>query len=483
MKLVRLIPLLMSLAGAPLLAVPPPPVSDGGHLAGAGESIEKADAVFQVERGPVVGVRRPCVILVQFPDRAFAAGRDLPFFRNLFFSPEPAALSMRRFYQENSYAKLDVDGQVIPQVFTADHELAFYGRDTSPGAEGHCNDLARELLKKAHASGHSFAGFDGNGDGTIDALIIVHAGPGEENTQNINDIWSHASTGIQENHDGVHIPGFLIVSEMSPVGTLAHEYGHYLGLPDLYDRTPSFRPDSHGVGVWCLMSHGNWAGPDAGNGSMDGTVPNHLSAWCKVKLGWIEPRVITGSEVSVAIRPSRPSPTVLKLSRQGGRSREYFLLEYRWKEKLDRPYLPRFDEYVRTRGMVIWHIDEGQTNNDNSRRYMVAIVQPDGRRDLEKARNHGDAGDVYPGWVDREQTQPLNVRAFNAASNPSSALHDGTDSLVRVTRIQDPGPESILVDVSTTGDSRPLRQAGIFDLLAAPEITLTSQGVIRDALR
>ena len=36
---------------------------------------------------------------------------------------------MRRFYQENSYGKLDVDGQVVPQVFMADNELAYYGRD------------------------------------------------------------------------------------------------------------------------------------------------------------------------------------------------------------------------------------------------------------------------------------------------------------------------------------------------------------------
>src|SRR5437867_4989814 len=35
--------------------------------------------------------------------------------------------------------------------------------------------------------------------------------------------------------DGVQVDGYTMVSESSPVGVVAHEFGHDLGLPDLYD--------------------------------------------------------------------------------------------------------------------------------------------------------------------------------------------------------------------------------------------------------
>jgi len=47
------------------------------------------------------------------------------------------------------------------------------------------------------------------------------------------------------------------------VGVMAHEFGHALGLPDLYDRScHGPEDDSAGVGNWCLMGTGalGWEG-------------------------------------------------------------------------------------------------------------------------------------------------------------------------------------------------------------------------------
>ena len=64
------------------------------------------------------------------------------------------------------------------------------------------------------------------------------------------------------------------------IGVFCHEFGHVLGLPDLYDTDNS----SEGLGQWCLMASGSWGG----NGSSPQT-PTHMSAWCKQKLGWVTP--------------------------------------------------------------------------------------------------------------------------------------------------------------------------------------------------
>ena len=63
---------------------------------------------------------------------------------------------------------------------------------------------------------------------------------------------------------------------------IAHEYGHALGLPDLYDRD---RTPSEGLGTWCLM-----AGGSNNNG---GATPAFMSAWCRWQLGWVMPERVS----------------------------------------------------------------------------------------------------------------------------------------------------------------------------------------------
>src|SRR2546426_4775425 len=70
-----------------------------------------------------------------------------------------------------------------------------------------------------------------------------------------------------------------MVSEDSPLGVSVHEFGHDLGLPDLYDTDYS----SDGAGIWDVMSEGAW------NGAPRGSSPAMFSAWSKIRLGWFTP--------------------------------------------------------------------------------------------------------------------------------------------------------------------------------------------------
>src|SRR5687767_7895356 len=66
------------------------------------------------------------------------------------------------------------------------------------------------------------------------------------------------------------------------VGVFAHEFGHDLGLPDLYNTGGG--PDN-GVAFWSLMSAGSWASDSA---NAIGDKPVHMGAWEKLALGWLD---------------------------------------------------------------------------------------------------------------------------------------------------------------------------------------------------
>ena len=137
--------------------------------------------------------------------------------------------------------------------------------------------MAREAAVQADAV-VDFKPYDNDGNGFVDAFIVVHAGRGAEETLDANDIWSHKWVfgGGALNADGTKVFGYLTVPEDSKIGVCAHELGHLLfGWPDLYDTDES----SAGLGNWCLMAGGSWNG--------DGDIPAHPSAWCKANQDWV----------------------------------------------------------------------------------------------------------------------------------------------------------------------------------------------------
>ena len=107
-------------------------------------------------------------------------------------------------------------------------------------------------------------------------------------------------------NDGLVSLPVSIVSEFESRGTYAHEFGHCLDLPDLYDYNDLLRIGicQNFVGQWDLMGVG------AHNSLMFGLFgasPAHLSSFCKIGLGWIEPSqikyVYPGETIVVTIEP------------------------------------------------------------------------------------------------------------------------------------------------------------------------------------
>jgi hypothetical protein len=111
-------------------------------------------------------------------------------------------------------------------------------------------------------------------------------------------------------------------------GTLAHEVGHLLGLPDLHDQRLADRglQSASAFGPWCLMSRSKRR-PD-------------LCAWSKLQLGWILP-----AEVAVVRRGEERTVLLDALSAPRGHclvvkavvaENRYYLVENRQLDALDR---------------------------------------------------------------------------------------------------------------------------------------------------
>ena len=96
--------------------------------------------------------------------------------------------------------------------------------------------------------------------------------------------------GVQIGKSAFWLNKYTIQPENGGVGVFAHEYGHDLGLPDLYDYT-----GENSTGFWTIMSSGSWLSQ---NDYDIGSQPNHFGVWEKFQLGWLDYEVAFAGDKS-----------------------------------------------------------------------------------------------------------------------------------------------------------------------------------------
>jgi immune inhibitor A len=332
---------------------------------------------------------------------------------DLFFSTGKIAKgSVREYFTDVSNAKIKITGQVVGP-YRLPRTLAAYagGGSGTDNPVPNARTMARDAAMLANAD-VDFAPYDNDGNGFVDAFIVVHAGPGAEETGDGDHIWSHkwVLSGGAFAADGARIYAYLTVPENCRIGVCAHELGHLLfGWPDLYDVDET----SEGLGDFCLMAGGSW--------NDGGDLPAHPSAWCKVNQGWVT--VVTPKKNrSFQIRDVKTGKRVYRLWKDGAAGDEHFLVENRQRKG--------YDAGLPGAGLLIYHIDEAIDENDNENHPKVKLMEADGRNHLHDGSNRGDAGDPFPGTSG-------NV-AFTALSLPSSKSYGGRDTCVTVTGIGAP---------------------------------------------
>ncbi len=296
------------------------------------------------------------VILIQYPDNRANLIRDIParydsmFFSRNVYHGQYRAGSLNDFWHENSFDSCNVIGSIAGNTwFMCGNNYSKYYDGNYMLSTG--STLARDAIAKADST-VDFKVFDQNNDGRIDATFIVHAGPGGEDTGNRNHCWSHAIPSFSYlTNDGVRISGVTNVPELNLVtpqldttlcciAVMCHEFGHLVGLPDLYDGSRN----TWGVGYWGLMGYGAW-----GAGGNTPWSPSHLEAFSKIRAGFVSPILITRDTMNLKIVDVETHPIIYKVWRNGRNTDTCFYLENRQKKGFDTP-LP-------WHGLLIWHID------------------------------------------------------------------------------------------------------------------------------
>ncbi|MCI0641393.1 MAG: M6 family metalloprotease domain-containing protein [Gemmataceae bacterium] len=233
--------------------------------------------------------------------------------------------SMNDYYQEQSFGNLRVTGKAFDWVTV--------GKKRNEYSQGTRTANKSALLVEAVDKLLERDGKDALKD--FDGIFFLYAG-GRVQTNRGGLYWPHRASF---RHLGKSWPYFICPEggeRMGNISVICHEFGHMLGLPDLYARPEN--PGSEGVGVWCAMSN------QVGNGR-----PQHFSAWSKEQLGWIKPIVIDPTvKQKIILAPIEDSAKecIKVLVRPDGS--EYLLLENRRKKG--------FDTELPGEGLLIWRV-------------------------------------------------------------------------------------------------------------------------------
>ena len=378
------------------------------------------------------------------------------------FDPDRAG-SFTHFYRTMSFQQHQVTGEVAPKRYASLSRAPTYlaaERDSL----GRFGQFSREILQQADRD-IDFARFDNDGpdgiansgddDGIVDAVFIVTASVPANFL--LRDATGAATLGFEEDFisDDVSIDGSRIRiaanqgtiqqgrTYTETVGVIAHEYGHLLGLPDLYNTTflslqdPDPQQDSAGIGRWGLMGWG-------ATGWNENDGPNPLCAWSRMQLGWASVQELKAAQQDITLADIGLSGAILKIPLS---AQEFYLVENRRK---DSTY---YDRNMPAEGLLIWHIDRRRAKESF---FVVVSLEcadgkwqdagfPQGRvRDPVQGENNldfwahdqtytqahsgnqGDATDIFDG---------KRFTEFSAATNPSS-VGNGTEQSIAVEDIR-----------------------------------------------
>ncbi len=366
----------------------------------------------------------------------------------LFTGPWPTG-TMKEYYEEVSYGLFSVTGHV-EDWFTLDHDDDYYeGFNNGLDVDGNVYEAMVDILDDRDP-GLDFGLWDNDGpdgvpnsgddDGYVDFIMFVTPDPSGACGDNDN-IWSHtwflsgwgthyetddaaAAAGVANiriDHYFMSAGIDCTLPRQRGIGTHCHEFGHALGLPDLYDTDGG----SEGIGDWGLMGNGN-------NNTQD--RPAHFTAFHKERLGWLHYYDVTQDATHLCVPPVETHPAAVRLWTHGRVGDEYFLVENR--QQIG------FDDQVHGTGFVIYHVDErvyaanlhdNAVNTDEAHKAVdvecadaTTAAHVADADDLDRRANEGDAGDV---WC------PATEDTFDDTSVPDTRSCSGGSTEVSIQNI------------------------------------------------
>ncbi len=428
----------------------------------------------------ISGNRSYPTILGYFTD--LAATNTQAEFQTLLFNVGTNVKSVNNYYRDMSYNAMSCSGYV--DAWRTSNNTVSYYVGTYYGLNDGTTGNTYEFIKKVLAHADSFVdfsnGYDQNNDGYVDVLWVVHSGKGAE--EGANNIWSHSfyltgftgGTAFTTNDPRPGYPGqymkiddYIIMPERTNYadgnggtteqigcGVFCHEFGHALGLPDLYDTDAYGYGSGNGLGIWSCMAGGSWGG----NGTTNAR-PTALDVWARRFLGWASPVLVPSDNwYTVNNIMSTSTGSSYKLAKLGAdTTRQFWLVENRYELGMGPVSSVRWDSLLPSSspgGLAIYHIDSTYTtstylsnntvnnkytSSGTARPYGVALEETDMTTagyssELWNASNNGDAADI---WTSGTQANFDSVGTAYPVSylNGATSTTGGAHTLVAVRAI------------------------------------------------
>lgn len=387
-----------------------------------------------------------------------------------------------------------IDTAWIDSTYELPHEMSFYGRCGTdlPGNEGFMDIIAG--LEKYFEHGLYVAdSVSPEIDfGRYDSYFMFHAGSDRQNDIGFPTTCNDLFTGYISYYDTVWVDNDstgIVDAMMMPEYTsqdnratamnavLAHEFGHQLGLVDLY-RTDYFITC---LGDFALMdNNGFGAAIDFGwdVGRTFGAMPVYPSAWSRAYLGFVEVHDFReGTDIEVVAAEIQREG--VKIARVPISENEYYLIENRLvdtdgretamladpatnvflgpHDAETREFTGEYDFLIPGSGMLIYLVDEavaymnnnahtGDTVNNfndnrlqwvagdpNPMRKFVTLIEADGVIDM--SGYYQTYGDFRYGW-EGDMFRDDRNRRFTPNTNPPTIDHTGNNTRIHIENIQ-----------------------------------------------
>lgn len=299
------------------------------------------------------GQKHFLVVMVEFKDLSFKIASPVQAFTDMLnevgYSDNGATGSARDYYYENSHGGFEPIFDVYGPVKLSQN-MAYYGSNDSNGNDKNPEVAVKEACEAINDS-VNFADYDLDGDGEVDLVYMVYAGKGEADGGSANTIWPHQwflrEGGINLKLDGKTIDRYACGSELNGsgaidgLGTICHEFGHAMGMPDFYDTDYATNGQGRTLMGYSLM--------DSGSYNNGGWTPPYLNMEERILLGWL-------TEDAILEFPKNGPYTLESVQNNIGykiptdMEGEYILLECRSREG--------WDMYIPAPGLIAYHVDK-----------------------------------------------------------------------------------------------------------------------------
>lgn len=276
------------------------------------------------------------------------------------YSDYGAKGSARDYYRVASGGKFNPVFDVTRPITLSETSKYYVGYGTGSICD-RFGDAIRQSLTELHESGEvDFSKYDYDGDGVVDNVYFFFAGYGQADTGRTDCIWPHqadyqmfmdAYDMPELVFDGKRIASYACSAELKGsvpqinqpylcgIGTFCHEYGHVLGLPDLYDTVGG---NTESPGYWDIMAYGSY--------NDKSTCPPMMSAYERWLCRWLELDEAEPGTTYCLSPATSDGYNGMRISIPTfGKAREFYIIESRADESWDKP--------LADHGLVIWHID------------------------------------------------------------------------------------------------------------------------------